>query len=181
MRVSVEGQNNFRKNYTENIEAILSRSITKKAQVYVVPTASFNDRRLVSPVGFASDQIADVPGINAFSTGIGVSLDIRPTVALLAEAIPTLINASDLGIHRPAFSFGIQKKIWRYAFTLSLTNSPAQRFHSVRLPALRFSRIRVPIPSAAYSLDSTLVVRLIDKAGRRANRCGSKQKCLSAS
>ena len=124
VRVSIEGQNNFRKNYTENIETILSRSITKKAQVYLVPTISLNDRRLVSPAGFASDQIADVPGINAFSMGVGVSLDIRPTVALMAEAIPTLLNASDLGIHRPAFSLGIEKKIWRHAFTLALTNSP---------------------------------------------------------
>jgi mono/diheme cytochrome c family protein len=124
VRVSIEGQNDFRKNYTENIETILSRSITKKAQVYLVPTVSLNDRRLVSPAGFASDQIADVPGINAFSMGIGVSLDIRPSVALMAEAIPTLLNASDLGIHRPAFSLGIQKKIWRHAFTLALTNSP---------------------------------------------------------
>jgi hypothetical protein len=71
-----------------------------------------------------SNQIRDVPGINAFSTGFGIAVDIRPTVALLVEAIPTLVNGEELGIHRPAFSFGIQKKIYRHAFTLSLTNSP---------------------------------------------------------
>jgi mono/diheme cytochrome c family protein len=124
MRVSIEGQDNFRKNYTENIEAILSRSITKKAQFYFVPTASFNDRRLVQPSGFLSNQIPDLPGINAFSLGFGLTYDIRPTVALMAEVIPTVANANELGIHRPAFSFGIQKKIWRHAFTLGLTNSP---------------------------------------------------------
>jgi mono/diheme cytochrome c family protein len=123
VRVSIEGQNNFRKNYTENIEGIFSRSITSRAQVYLVPTASFNDRPLVQS-GFLSSQIADFPGTNTFSLGVGMAVDIRPTVALLAEVIPTLVNGRELGIHRPAYSFGIQKKIWRHAFTLGLTNSP---------------------------------------------------------
>lgn len=124
VRVSIEGQDNFRKNFTENIEAIVSRSITPRAQFYLVPTVSFNDRRLVAPVGLFSNQIADVPGVNAFSLGAGLAIDVRPSVALLAEIVPTLFNADALGIHRPAFSFGIQKKIWRHAFTLGLTTSP---------------------------------------------------------
>jgi len=35
-----------------------------------------------------------------------------------------LVNGGALGIHRPAYSFGIQKKIYRHAFTLGLMNSP---------------------------------------------------------
>lgn len=124
VRVSIEGQSNFRKNYTENIEAILSRSITSRAQLYIVPTVSFNDRRLVQPAGFSSNQIPDLPGVNAFSLGVGLAIDIRPSVALLAEVIPTMVNAQELGIFRPVFSFGIQKKLWRHAFTLGLTTSP---------------------------------------------------------
>ncbi len=124
VRVSIEGQDNFRKNYTENIEGILSRSITTRAQFYLVPTVSFNDRRLEQPSGFLSNQIPDVPGVNAFSLGAGLAIDVRPSVALLAEIIPTLANARELGIHRPVFSFGIQKKIWRHSFTLGLTTSP---------------------------------------------------------
>jgi mono/diheme cytochrome c family protein len=123
VRVSVEGQNNFRKNYTENIEAIFSRSLTSRAQLYVVPTVSFNDRRLVQG-SLNSNQIPDFPGVNAFSTGFGLAVDVRPTVALLAEMIPTFVNGEELGLHRPAYSFGIQKKIYRHAFTLGLTNSP---------------------------------------------------------
>jgi hypothetical protein len=38
--------------------------------------------------------------------------------------IPTLFNARELGIHRPVFSFGIQKKIYRHAFTFAFTTSP---------------------------------------------------------
>lgn len=123
VRASIEGQDNFRKNYTENLEAIFSRSLTSQAQFYAIPTMSFNDRELLMG-SLRSDQIQDVPGINAFSTGFGLAVDVRPTVALLFEAIPTLVNGEDLGIHRPAFSFGIQKKIYRHAFTLALTNSP---------------------------------------------------------
>jgi len=123
LRVSVEGQDNFRKNYTENLEAVFSRSLTSHAQIYFVPTASFNDRRLVQG-SLVSDQIPDEPGINAFSLGTGVAVDIRPTVALLAEVIPTVVGGSELGIHRPAFSFAIQKKLYRHAFTFGLTTSP---------------------------------------------------------
>jgi mono/diheme cytochrome c family protein len=122
-RVSVEGQNDFRKNYTEDLEAIFSRSLSHRAQVYLVPTISFNDRRVVQG-GLIDDKIPDYPGINAFSLGAGFAVDVRPTVALVAEVIPTLIGADQLGIHRPAFSFGIQKKIFRHAFTFGLSNSP---------------------------------------------------------
>jgi mono/diheme cytochrome c family protein len=124
VRFSIEGQNNFRKNYAQNIEAIFSRSITSRGQFYVVPTASFDARPLVQAAGFLSSQIPDLPGVNTFSIGVGAAYDIRPTVALIAEVIPTLLNASELGIHRPAYSFGIQKKLFRHAFTLGLTTGP---------------------------------------------------------
>jgi mono/diheme cytochrome c family protein len=123
VRISVEGQNNFRKNFTENIEAVISRSLTSRAQIYLVPTLSFNDRRLVQG-GLLSQDIPDLPGVNAFSLGVGLAWDIRPTVALLAEVMPTLANARELGIHRPPFSFAIQKKIYRHAFTFGVTTSP---------------------------------------------------------
>lgn len=122
-RASIEGQDNFRKNYTENLEAIVSRSLTSRAQIYFVPTASFNDRRLVQG-GLLSDEIPDEPGINAFSIGVGLAVDIRPTVALIAEVIPTVMNGTELGIHRPPFSFAIQKKLYRHAFTFGFTTSP---------------------------------------------------------
>ena len=124
VRVSIEGQNNFRKNYRQNIEGIFSRSIASKAQFYVVPTLSFDARPLVQATGFLSSDIPDFPGVDTFSIGLGAAYDIRPTVALIAEVIPTLWNAGELGIHRPAYSFGIQKKLFRHAFTLGLTTGP---------------------------------------------------------
>jgi mono/diheme cytochrome c family protein len=120
-RVSIEGQDNFQKNYTENLEAIVSRSITSRAQVYFVPTMSFNARALLQG-GFY--QILDTPGVNTFSLGFGLSVDVRPSIALVAEIIPTFYNARELGIHRPVFSFGIQKKLYRHAFTFGVTTGP---------------------------------------------------------
>lgn len=124
VRVSIEGQNDFRKNYTQNVEGIFSKSITSKGQFYVVPTMSLDARPLVQASGFRSSDIPDYPGVNTFSIGVGAAYDIRPTIALIAEVIPTVWNASELGIHRPPYSFGIQKRIFRHAFTLGLTTSP---------------------------------------------------------
>jgi mono/diheme cytochrome c family protein len=124
VRVSIEGENNFSRNFTENIEGILSRSISSRAQLYLVPTLSLGNRELFQPGSFFSSAIPNLPGVNTFSLGVGGAIDIRPTVALVAEVIPTLANGDALGIHRPAFGFAIQKKIWRHAFTFGFTTSP---------------------------------------------------------
>ena len=124
VRVSIEGQNSFSRNYTENLEGVFSRSLRSRAQLYFVPTLSLNDHRLFAPNSFFSSAIPNLPGYNTLSLGAGVALDIRPTVALVAEVIPTVVNGRPLEIHRPAYSFGIQKKIWRHAFTFGFTTSP---------------------------------------------------------
>jgi mono/diheme cytochrome c family protein len=124
IRLSVEGRNDFSRQYTENIEGIFSRSITHRAQIYLVPTLSLNDRMLVQPNSILSQGIPSVPGVTSFALGFGGAFDIRPTVALVVEINPTLIGGSELEIHRPAYSFGIQKKILRHAFTFGFTNSP---------------------------------------------------------
>ena len=122
VRFSIDGQDHFTKNFSLNFEGIVSRSLASRAQIYLVPTLTLNSRRLVLPP--FPGPIANLPGTNTFSLGVGGALDIRPTVALVAEVIPTLVNGRELGIHRPAFSFGIQKKIWRHAFTFGWSNSP---------------------------------------------------------
>lgn len=140
LRFSVDGQNNFQRNFTTNFELLLSRSITHRAQIYLVPTGSLHNRPLLSeasivqaPPYLPCDQplaTGSNPELNirscadTFALGAGVSVDVRPTVALVAEVIPTLVNGTDLGIHRPPFSFGIQKKIWRHAFTFGFSTGP---------------------------------------------------------
>jgi mono/diheme cytochrome c family protein len=124
-RFSVEGQNDFDRNFAESFELILSRSLSHRAQIYFVPTFSLNARHLFSPSSYQSGAFPSLPGYNTFSAGVGGAFDIRPTVALVAEVIPTLVNGRPLGIHRPAYAFGIQKKIWRHAFTIGFTTAPA--------------------------------------------------------
>jgi mono/diheme cytochrome c family protein len=122
-RFSLDGQDNFSKNFTTNFEGIFSRSLFKRTQIYIVPTVSLQNRRLmVSPT--LENGPPNLPGINSFSLGVGGAFDIRPTVAVIAEVIPTLVNGRELGIHRPAYAFGIQKRLWRHAFTLGFSNSP---------------------------------------------------------
>jgi Membrane bound beta barrel domain (DUF5777) len=143
VRFSVDGQNNFQRNFAENFEVIASRSITRHAQFYAVPTFTIHARPLLennnealydaiveqpcanAEANGASGGFVLKPCVNTISIGMGASVDVRKTVALLAEVTPTLLNASDLGIHRPEFAFGIQKKIWRHAFTLGFGNGPA--------------------------------------------------------
>jgi hypothetical protein len=142
VRLSIDGQNNFTNNFTENIELTFSRSLGHRAQVYAVPTFSIRNRPLLGDISAPLQNAIPVqscnlplavgvnpalkvhPCANTVSLGIAAAVDIRPTVAIVAEAIPTLVNGPELGIHRSPFSFGIQKKIWRHAFTLGLTNSP---------------------------------------------------------
>jgi mono/diheme cytochrome c family protein len=123
-RVSIDGQDNFRKNFTTNFEGVVSRSFSDRAQLYVVPTLSLDNRRLITTPGTLASRPPDLPGINSFSIGAGLAVNIRPTVAIVAEGIPTLANGDDLGIHRPSYAFGIQKRISGHAFTLGFGNGP---------------------------------------------------------
>jgi len=124
LRVSIDGQDNFRRNFTTNFEAVVSRSITNKAQLYAVPTFSLNNRTLIGKTGTLSSRPPETEGINSFSIGAGLAWNFRPTVAFVAEVIPTLVNADDLGIHRPAYSFGVQKQVKGHAFTFGFTQGP---------------------------------------------------------
>jgi hypothetical protein len=142
VRLSIDGQNNFTRNFTENIELTVSRSLGHRAQLYAVPTFSIRNRPLLGDISAPLQNAVTVqscnlalaagvnpalgvrPCANTFSLGLAVAVDVRPTVALVAETIPTLVNGPELGIHRAPFAFGVQKKIWRHAFTLGLTNSP---------------------------------------------------------
>ena len=140
-RFSVDGQDNFARNFTTNFEVIVSRSITSRAQIYMDPTLSLHNRpvlaaqtSLIEPPSyqpcsqsFANDVPLSLqvrPCANTFSVGVGAAIDIRPSVALVGEVIPTAVNGTELGIHRLPFSFGIQKKIYHHAFTFGLTTAP---------------------------------------------------------
>lgn len=122
-KVGVEGRDNFKRNFTTSFEATFARSITRHAQLYFVPTISVGDR----PIGFSADQ--NLPGETAVALGTGLSVNVRPTVALMAEANMRVNEKARYvseftGIHRPVFGFAIQKvsESRKHSFTLSFTN-----------------------------------------------------------
>jgi hypothetical protein len=118
VRVSVEGTNDFRNEYITSIEFGLAKTIKKRAQLYLVPTISFNNRSLQDVINLQFSG----KGETTVALGAGASIDIRPTVAFVAEASPRLIGL--LGVQRASFMLGVQKKICRHSFTFGFTNSP---------------------------------------------------------
>jgi hypothetical protein len=128
-RVGVEGTDHFRSKYITSLELAFARSIKKRAQIYFTPTVSFNNRPLQV---VANDVFNQTPfdGKTTTALGAGISVDIRPTVAIVGEAIYRAsgwLEQTSSGVptpHRPSFMLGIQKKIYRHSFTLGLTNSP---------------------------------------------------------
>ena len=120
-RVAVEGTDHFRNKYITSLEIAVARSIKNRAQIYFSPTVSFKNRPL-QVIGFDVFNPAPVEGDNTVAVGAGISVDIRPTVAIVGEAIYRV--SERLGEHRPSFMLGIQKKLYRHSFTLGFSNSP---------------------------------------------------------
>jgi hypothetical protein len=125
VRFGVEGRDNLRRQYTASLEATVARSLTRHAQLYVVPTLSFGDRP------FIADLTSETPGRTAFALGVGLAVNVRPSMALLGEANYRLTEAARYheigqGIRRPVYGFGIQKASAsrRHAFTLTFSNGP---------------------------------------------------------
>lgn len=121
-RVGLEGRDNFKRNFTTSFEFTFARSVTRSAQVYITPTFSVGDRPFIDPT-------TNAPGETAISLGIGAAVNVRPSVALMAEANYRLNEESryidgPFGIRRPVFGFGIQKASAsrRHAFSLVFTN-----------------------------------------------------------
>ena len=115
-QIGVEGRDNFQRNFTTSLDLTIARSITNKAQLYFVPTVSFNNR------GFGQSN-QDLPGATTYALGVGGAFNIRPTVALMGEANWRLNDAGKFGSSAPVLGFGIEKATIsrRHAFSLVFT------------------------------------------------------------
>ena len=122
-RVGVEGRDNFQRNFTTSFELTAARSITRHAQLYVVPTVSINNR---GRIGGNPEQ--NLPGETTFALGLGGALNVTPSVALMAEA--NYRFEGRLGSTRPVFGFGLQKASIsrRHAFSLVFSNGAGTTF-----------------------------------------------------
>jgi hypothetical protein len=127
-RVGLEGRDNFQRNFTTTFEGTIARSITRHAQIYFVPTVSVGDRPIGQPE-------VNLPGTTAVALGLGAAVNVRPSVALMAEVNYRVNEESRYevpgpGIRRPVFGFAIQKASIsrRHAFSLVFTNGPGTTF-----------------------------------------------------
>ena len=128
-RVGLEGRDNFKRNFTTSFEFTFARSLTRHAQLYVVPTISVGDR----PLNF--DPEINLPSETAYALGIGAAVNVRPSVALMAEANYRLNEEARYisglsGIRRPVIGFGVQKASAsrRHTFSLTFSNGPGTTF-----------------------------------------------------
>lgn len=127
-RVAIEGRDNFQRNFTTSFELTFARSVTRHAQFVVVPTVSLGDRPLVSPE-------RNFEGRTAAALGVGLAVNVQPSLTLMAEANMRLNEHGryidgrpefGFGIRRPVIGFGIMKASIsrKHAFSLTFSNGP---------------------------------------------------------
>ena len=145
---SIEGDDNFRKDYTYNLQLMVGRSVSKYLHLFFSPAVHFNANagRRFDPKPedfFPPDPLANQfnQDRHAASFGFGVNARIRPTVSLIFEYTPRV--GFKLGRVNPLFAantgrligfeheseaelgFGIQKDVGRHTFALTFSNNLA--------------------------------------------------------
>ena len=156
---TIEGENNFTERYTENIQAMLERSVTKYVHLFFSPAVHINSngqgRFNPRPEEFfppAAAAAAFKLGQHTGSFGFGVDGAIRPSVSLLFEFTPRVgfkmgqvVPIFSPGFKRivgfknnsePEIGIGIQKRLGRHVFTLTFSNTQAtttSRYNSSNL------------------------------------------------
>lgn len=145
---SVEGDENFRRNFTYNLQAMLARSATKYVHLFFSPAVHLNanGQRRFDPR--ASSFFPPTPLADSFrldkhgaSFGFGVNARIRPSVSLLFEYTPRVgfklgrvrpifgVNSTQIvgfrNASEAAIGFGVQKDMGRHSFSLTFSNTQA--------------------------------------------------------
>jgi len=141
---SVEGDDNFRHQFTYNIQAMVGRSITRYVNVFFSPAAHINangNGRFNPRPGFLPPALLQDfrLGQHSGSFGFGLNARIRPTASLLFEYTPrvgfklgrlrivTDPNTGQLlrldNDSEAEIGFGIEKRIGRHVFSLTFSNT----------------------------------------------------------
>lgn len=106
---TAEGTNNFRDSYSPSIGAIVSRTIGRHGAVYAHPIWINNTNP--DPSELADDN-------STFIVGVGGRFRLRPTIYVVAEAVPRFGFDPD----EIYASFGIEKRAGGHSFQLNFSN-----------------------------------------------------------
>jgi hypothetical protein len=98
-------------------QAILSRRIGSKLEVFAMPSYATNAGRAVH--GDESGALFD----GAFNVPIGAAYFVRPPLAIVAEIIPPNTDLPDETRSNPSWSLGIKRAIGGHWFEVLLTNN----------------------------------------------------------
>jgi hypothetical protein len=107
--VSVDGQDNFRKQYAPGLGVVLTRMFNDAAAVHVEPIWVGN-----------TNSIEGADQDSTFVIGLGGRLRFRPTAYLVAEWVPR-VSGYKPGVDHVAF--GIEKRAGGHMFQLNFSNS----------------------------------------------------------
>lgn len=142
---SIEGADNFSEHYTVNIQGMMARSVTKYVNLFFSPAVHINSNAHGQFNPRPTDFFPPSPlasqlelGQHTGSFGFGVNARIRPSVSLVFDYTPRV--GFKMGQIEPVFDdkfnlialnnkseaeigFGIEKRIGRHVFTLTLSNT----------------------------------------------------------
>ncbi|HYL98481.1 MAG TPA: DUF5777 family beta-barrel protein, partial [Blastocatellia bacterium] len=143
VKTSIEGDYNFTERYTENIQVMVERSVTHYVHLFFSPAVHINSNAggRFGPQQLFPDNAAAAAfrqPQNTGSFGFGADARIRPSVSLMFEFTPrvgfemgNLIPLFDSKFNiigfkndsEPEIGIGIQKRIGRHSFSLTLSNT----------------------------------------------------------
>jgi cytochrome c oxidase subunit 2 len=173
---SVEGDDNFRRRFTYNIQAMVGRSVTKYVHLFFSPAVHinangngrFNPRPEDLPPGdFANDFRL---GTHTGSFGFGVNARIRPSASLLFDYTPRVgfklgqispvideTSGAIIGLKNnseAAMGFGIEKRMGRHVFSLTFSNTQTTT-------TSRYNSSNLVLPPSKFSIGFNLFRRLL--------------------
>lgn len=111
-RMSVERMDNFSGHTTVNLAFPISRTITRRAEFFLMPTISLRANPFPGPFS---------PEENLFGLGLGATVKVRPSVALTGEYVARLDGFKPFP--RDTISWGVQKRTLRHVFEFVFSNS----------------------------------------------------------
>lgn len=163
---SVEGDDNFKRDHTYNLQLMVARSASKYVHLFFSPALhlNVNTRRRFDPRStdfFPREPLADQfnQDQHGASFGFGANARIRPTISLIFEYTPRVgfklgqveavrdpVTNRIIGFRNDseaALGFGIEKDVGRHTFSLTFSNTQTtttSRYNSSNqvLPPSRF-------------------------------------------